>query len=176
MQREQFHELLRRAAAVCAQHELVIFGSQSVHAVTDSPPAEVLVSVECDIWLQDKPETVSRLVAELGKDSAFAKTMGVYADPLPPGLPLLPDGWNERLVTYHGGGVTARCLEIHDLVVTKLAAGRLKDYEFIAALFIGKLARVEEVERRIWTFPDPHTQAVLLARLRLATEATDVQL
>jgi hypothetical protein len=68
------------------------------------------------------------------------------------------------------------CLEIHDLIVTKLGAGRLKDYEFIAAMFMGKLARPGEVVRRIQTFPDPHTQAVLLARLRIATEATEVQM
>ena len=38
------------------------------------------------------------------------------------------------------------------------------------------LARAEEVVRRIQTFREPHTQAVLLARLRIATEATDVRL
>ena len=74
MQREQFHELLTHAAEVCARRELVIFGSQSVHALTASPPAEVLVSVECDIWLQDEPEVAARLAAELGKGSAFART------------------------------------------------------------------------------------------------------
>ena len=176
MQREQFHELLTRAADVCARRELVIFGSQSVHAVTAFPPVEVLVSVECDIWLRDEPEVASRLTDQLGKDSAFAKSTGVYADALPPDLPMLPGGWEQRLVPYSVGNVTARCLEIHDLIVTKLAAGRLKDYEFIAAVLMGKLARVDEVMRRIQTFPDPHKQAVLLARLRIATEATDVQL
>jgi len=69
-----------------------------------------------------------------------------------------------------------RCLEIHDLIVTKLAAGRLKDYEFIAAVLMSKLAHKDEVIRRVQTFRDPHTQAVLLARLRIATEPTDVQL
>ena len=39
-----------------------------------------------------------------------------------------------------------------------------------------KLAMKEEVIRRIQIFPDRHTQAVLLARLRIATEATDVNL
>lgn len=76
----------------------------------------------------------------------------------------------------HVGDVTARCLEIHDLIVTKLAAGRLKDYEFIAAVLMAKLGTKNQVMRRIQTFPDPHTQAVLLARLRIATEATDAQL
>jgi hypothetical protein len=41
---------------------------------------------------------------------------------------------------------------------------------------MGKLAQPEEVVRRIQTFADPRTQAVLLARLRIATEATDVRL
>ena len=176
MQREQFHALLARAAEVCGRKELVVFGSQSVHAVTPSPPVEVPVSAECDIWFRDEPETVSRLSAELGKDSAFAKTAGVYADPRPPDLPMVPPGWEKRLVTYRVADVTARCLEIHDLIVTKLSEGRLKDYEFIAAVLMARLAQKDEVIRRVQTFPDPHTQAVLLARLRIATEATDVSL
>jgi hypothetical protein len=176
MQREQFHELMTGAAVVCARHELIVFGSQSVHALTASPPAEVLVSAECDIWLREEPEAAARLAAELGKDSAFAKTTGVYADPLPPDLPMLPDGWEQRLVPYPVADVTARCLEVHDLIVTKLAAGRLKAYEFIAAMLMTKLANAEEVAHRIQSFRDPHTQAVLLARLRIASEATDVRL
>jgi hypothetical protein len=90
MQREQFHELLTRAADVCARRELIIFGSQSVHALTTSPPMEVLVSVECDIRLRNEPEAASRRSAELGRNSLFAKTAGVYADPLPPDLPMVP--------------------------------------------------------------------------------------
>ena len=41
---------------------------------------------------------------------------------------------------------------------------------------MARLARGDEVIERIRTFPDPHTQALLLARLRIATEATDVRL
>ena len=33
-----------------------------------------------------------------------------------------------------------------------------------------KLAQFDEVVRRIQTFPDPHQQAVLLARLRISSE------
>jgi len=176
MQREQLHRLLDRAAAICAKHDLVILGSQAVHALTDAPPPEVLVSVECDLWLGQDPDAASRLQAELGQDSAFAKSTGVYAHALPPELPILPAGWEERLVAYQAGAARARCLEIHDLIVSKLAAGRLKDYEFIASVLMSKLARPNEVIRRVQTFLDPHTQAVLLARLRIATEATDVRL
>jgi len=176
VQRQQFAELVARAAVVLARSEWIIFGSQAVHAVTDFPPAEVLVSAECDVWLRDEPALTERLNVELGQNSAFAKTAGVYVDTLPPDLPLAPSGWEHRLVLFRVSDVTARCLELHDLIVTKLAAGRLKDYEFIAAMLMAKLARADEVQRRILTFPDPHTQALLLARLRMATEATDVQL
>jgi hypothetical protein len=176
MQREQFQQLVSRAAAVCARGELVVFGSQCVHALTVSPPAEVLVSVECDLWLGEQGEVAARLTAELGKDSAFAKTMGVYVDVLPAELPMLPEGWEQRLVPCAVADVTARCLEVHDLVVSKLAAGRLKDYEFIAAMLMAKLARAEEVANRIQSFRELRTRAWLLARLQIAAAATDVQL
>ncbi len=176
MQRAQFEQLVVRTASVANRREVVVFGSQSVHAVTDQPPTEVLISAECDVWLRDEPLVAQRLTAELGKDSAFAKAAGVYVDPLPPDLPMAPEGWERRLVALPVGEVIARCLEIHDLIVTKLAAGRLKDYEFIAAVLMRKLARPDEVVRRLQTFRDPHTQALLLARLRIATEATDVRL
>jgi hypothetical protein len=176
MQREQFQLLLVRAAEVCARRELIVFGSQSVHAITTSPPLEVIISEECDIWLRDEPDVSARLVEQLGIDSPFAKSAGVYADAVPPDLPFVPMGWEERLVEHRLGDITVRCLEIHDLIVSKLSAGRLKDYEFIAAVFMTKLARVDEVAKRIQTFPDPHTQAVLLARLRISSEATDVHI
>jgi len=111
MQRQQFQELVARAAVVCSRRELIIFGSQSVHAVTETPPAEVLLSVECDIFLRDEPVVAERLAAELGKNSSFARSTGIYADPLPPDLPMVPAGWQERLVSHQIGHVTARCLK-----------------------------------------------------------------
>ena len=71
----------------------------------------------------------------------------------------------------HFGTVTAWCLEVNDLVVSKLNAGRLKDYEFVSAMLRMKLAHFDEIVRRIQSFPDPHRQAVLLARLRISAEA-----
>ena len=34
-----------------------------------------------------------RMSVELGKKSPFAQTTGIYADPLPPDLPMVPAGW-----------------------------------------------------------------------------------
>jgi len=70
----------------------------------------------------------------------------------------------------HVGPVTAWCLDVNDLVVSKLNAGRLKDYEFINAVLRANLADWDVIIKRIQSFPDPHQQAVLVARLRISGE------
>lgn len=69
----------------------------------------------------------------------FQATYGYYAR----GVALetvLPDGWRKRLVKFRTpatNGVTAVCLERHDLWVSKAIAGRPKDREFCRALHRG---------------------------------------
>ena len=176
MRKSQLEEIIQAASAIAGRKDFVLFGSQAVHAITDHPPVEVLLSRECDVWLNEEPVLQERLNRELGSASGFGQTKGYYLDPLPPDLPMTPEGWEQRLVTWFVDDIKVRCLEIHDLIVTKLAAGRLKDYEFIAAVLLAKLATKDEVIGRIQSFRDPDKQAVLLARLRIATEATDVNL
>jgi hypothetical protein len=48
---------------------------------------------------------------------------------------------------------TGLCLEIHDLAVSKLVAGREKDLDFVGALFRHKLARSETVRERLVATP-----------------------
>jgi hypothetical protein len=176
MRLPQLQEIIREASLLAARKQFVLFGSQAVHAITKDPPAEVLMSRECDVWLQDEPAVGERLRSNLGPTSPFQQAKGFYLDPLPPDLPVVPKGWEQRLVDLMVDDIRVSCLEIHDLIVSKLGAGRLKDYEFIAAVLMARLAHADEVIERIRTFPDPHTQALLLARLRIATEATDVRL
>jgi hypothetical protein len=50
---------------------------------------------------------------------------------------VLPDGWAERLVPIENantGGAVGWCLEVHDLAVSKLVAGRPQDVRFLQAL------------------------------------------
>lgn len=50
---------------------------------------------------------------------------------------VLPEGWESRLVPFETpgtNGVVARCLEIHDLWISKAIAGRPKDVEFCQAI------------------------------------------
>lgn len=61
-----------------------------------------------------------------------------------------PDG--DRLVPIHNEntrGATGWCLEIHNLAVSKLVAGRDKDFEFVALLLRHQLAESSLVRGRL---------------------------
>lgn len=53
MKRDLLLELLVEVARIAGDRELVMIGSQVVHAVTGEAPAEVLMSRECDLLLDE---------------------------------------------------------------------------------------------------------------------------
>jgi hypothetical protein len=170
MRKSQLETALRAAAQACGQSDLVLAGSQSVYAHTDDVPVEVLASEECDVWAKGKEEKLVSIADGFGKGSPYHLAHGVFVDPVEPGLVLLPTGWENRLKPLRVGQMTAWCLDVNDLVVSKLNAGRLKDYEFINAVLRSRLADFDVIVKRIETFPDLHQRVVLLARLRISSE------
>ena len=146
------HELkiaLKAAARVAGEREFVIIGSQAVHALCRRPPAEVLLSQECDLYPRTHPQTAILLERQLGRNSAFARKHGFYVDVVTPEIANLPQGWEKRMKRFRVGPVTAYCLEIHDLLASKLAAGRLKDLELAGAILQLRLAGVRTLRARI---------------------------
>jgi hypothetical protein len=172
MRRPQLEALLRALDRVTAGREVVMVGSQCVHAVTAAPPAEVLMSVECDVLL-DEDELSERIDRELGPTSVFQTQHGVYIDTVPATFPFLPDRWEDRVVPLDPTAPTVRCLELHDLAISKLAAGRLKDNEMISALLASQLIDPQALRDRLATIADPHQRAVLLARLQIVLESVE---
>ncbi len=170
MRREQLEQLLSEVVRVMGTREVVVIGSQCVHAVTDAAPAEVLISLECDV-LVSPGQVADRLRAELGPTSPFRAEHGTYVDAVNEDFPTLPRGWRSRLQRIGTGRVLGECLEIHDLVVSKLAAGRLKDYELVAALITRKLVDVTRVRERIGEIEELRMKAILLARLQIVLES-----
>lgn len=72
----------------------------------------------------------------------------------------LPTGWEERLTSFddpEAGESKAVCLEPHDLVVSKLVAGREKDYRFAGALLDAGLIQAEVLSARAELLPGPQT-------------------
>jgi hypothetical protein len=69
----------------------------------------------------------------------------LYADAVGLATVVLPTGWQERLVplTDEEGNVHAYCLEVYDTCVSKLMAGREKDFAFIKELLDRGLMDIE---------------------------------
>ena len=82
---------------------------------------------------------------------------------------MLPEGWQERLIVISNPNtlsVRGWCLEVHDLAIAKLVAGREKDLDFVEGLQRHDMGRVEVLlERLALTKLEPGIQAMATARL-----------
>ena len=84
--------------------------------------------------MRQKSDLIDGAIGEL---SMFHRTFGYYAHGVDETTATLPKGWTERLVPIRSentGGATGWCLEVHDLAVSKLVAGRTRDVEFLQVL------------------------------------------
>ena len=140
MNRAQFEHAIRAAAAVAGEHEVVVIGSQAVHAWFDEGvPEAAMRSVEADIALRhDVDGSKADLIdGSIGEASLFQETFGFYAHGVSVAIALLPRGWEQRLVRFAtpaAAGVVAWCLSPEDLWVAKALAGRPKDFELCREL------------------------------------------
>ena len=171
MKRPLLDELLRAVEQITGERELVMIGSPALHAVVADAPAEVVMSRECDLLFDESDPVVEVIDASLGPDAERAAELLVHVDTVSSSFPFLAPGWERRLVPFGPMAPHVRCLEIHDLVLSKLAAGRLKDYELIAVLLDRDLADLGVVRERIASVSDLHMRAVLMARLQLVLES-----
>lgn len=88
----------------------------------------------------------------IGELSLFHQTFGYWAHGVDESTAILPDGWRSRLVRVENSntmGAVGWCLEPHDLAVSKLAAGREKDFAFVEALIQWKLISADTVRERL---------------------------
>ena len=140
MNRNEFEHTIRAAGAVIGASEVLVIGSQALHAASgEDLPEQARRSVETDIAaLTDKDGQLADLIdGSIGEGSMFHSTFGYYAHGVAESTPVLPHGWRDRLVRFRTpgtGGVTALCLEVHDLWISKAIAGREKDLEFCSAV------------------------------------------
>ena len=165
MTKRELEVALRSIAEFAQDDEFFLIGSQAVHAYCTRPPAEVRVSRECDLYPKNRPETANLLNRKFGRRSSFSRKHLFYIDVVTPELATLPDGWKDRLKPFRAGRVTAYCLEAHDLIASKLAAGRLKDLEFVGALLKLRMADLKTVRKRIQQCAAVNDQPRMRARL-----------
>jgi len=170
MQRPQLEHIIRAAAGITGAKEFVIIGSQAVLGQFPNSPEELLVSIEADLFSPRSPADADLIDGSIGEGSPFHQTFGYYAHGVAEETAVLPSGWKERLVPIRNastGGGTGLCLEIHDLVVSKLAAGREKDLRFVQALLRHHLAKLGIVRDRLDAAPiSADRRELCLARLQ----------
>jgi len=154
MNKKQFAHTIRAAAAVLGVNEVLVIGSQAAHASLDDLFPAVHRSIETDIAdLNDQDGTKADLIdGSIGEASLFQETYGYYAQGVEPKTAILPEGWRKRLVKFSSkdtGGVTAYCLELHDLWISKAMAGRSKDREFCDELIKRKYVKIQTLKDRL---------------------------
>ncbi len=122
----------------------MVIGSQSILAQFPDAPAEVLVSMEADLYPRDRPQLADLVDGSIGEGSQFHEQFGYYAQGVGPDTAVLPAGWERRLVSIKNAntaGVEALCLEVHDLAISKYIAGREKDLGFTRVLAEHRMTR-----------------------------------
>jgi len=167
MRRAELEHVIRAAAAVAEDEEIVVIGSQAILGQFPDAPDSLLVSREADVYPRNHPERSDEIDGSLGDGSYFDSTYGYYAHAVGPETATAPAGWEERLVEIRNpntGGATGWCLEVHDLLLSKCVAGRGRDWEFVEGALRHGLADPEELSRRVKNLPLRAAQLAIVGR------------
>lgn len=133
MNRAQLEHVIRAAATIAGDTEIVVIGSQAILGRYPDAPAELLVSADADVYPRHRPERADLIDGSIGELSPFHEAYGYYAQGVGERTAVLPEGWDARLVRVPTPAGTGLCLEPHDLVISKYVAGRGKDREYVRA-------------------------------------------
>lgn len=133
MRREQLEHLIRAAGTIVDDDEIVVIGSQAILGQFPEAPPDMLRSMEADLYPKNKPERADLIDGSIGEGSPFHTSFGYYAQGVGERTAVLPRGWLDRVFVVRSPatrGTSGLCLEVHDLVISKLVAGREKDMDF----------------------------------------------
>lgn len=145
-------------------------GSQAILGEHPDAPRRLLLSPEADVYPLHRRDQVDEIDGVLGEGSMFHDTHSYYAHGVGAETATLPAGWEGRLVQIRNENTrqaTGLCLEKHDLVLSKLVAGREKDYRFVADALREKIVDAGILRERLETIPLPQER---LDQLRHALE------
>jgi len=134
---------------------MILVGSQAIHGSMENPPKELTKSNEVDLWIPNDPGRTELVEALFGRESQFEITHGYHADAVSPDTARLPRGWWDRHATIiltdeeTGEMIDAVCPDVSDLAVSKLCAGRPKDYDFVSVLLRENLLLLDTLRERL---------------------------
>lgn len=167
MKKSQLDHILRAAKEITGESKFIVIGSQSLHGKGVDVDS-MRMSNEADIYIQGR-EAATELLNAIGEGSQFHETFGYYADPVDSSTAKLPKNWKNRLVNLPPGdtnGAKGLCLDPHDLAISKLVAGREKDFILLKQLARrGVLDMATLAERLTETDIDERMRAILQRRI-----------
>ena len=170
MTRDQLEHVIRAAATIADDDDIVVIGSQAILGQFPDAPPGLLVSNEADVWPRNHPDRWELIDGAIGELSLFHDTFGYYAQGAGRETAVLPQNWENLLVrisTPATRGATGWCLEIHDLVVSGYVAGRERDAAFVSGVIAHGMVDESTLLERLDATPVPAQQrAVIAARIR----------
>lgn len=172
MKRSDLEHIIRAAAEIADDPEIIVIGSQAILGSFPDAPPELLVSTEADVFPRNRPDRADLIDGTIGEGSPFHDLYGYYAQGVDESTAVLPRGWKDRLIAVKNEntrGKTGWCLEPHDLVVAKTLAGREKDLKFLEGAARGKLVELDRLLARLAdTEVDEERRGLAVARIRRA--------
>lgn len=174
MKRIQLEHIIRASGEIAGVQDVIILGSQAIlgqfpeltEPVFKSDCEDIsaqemsqhilLRSIEVDVLIPDAEERSDLIDGAIGELSPFHHTYGYYAQGVDSTTAILPEGWKERLIIVcneNTNHIRGHCVEIHDLVISKLYAGRQKDIEFFHAAIKLQLITQEILLERLDVTP-----------------------
>ena len=151
MYRSQLQHVILEIGRRFDLSDFYIVGSAAILAALPNPPDGALTATrDVDVIPPDDDERLAdRISFVLGEASDFDREHGYYAQGVTSRTPTYaPSGWMARTVPIRTDRYTGWCMEPHDLVLSKLGAGRNKDLEFARdAASLGLVQREELLAR-----------------------------
>ena len=164
MNREQLLHVLRAACEVAGTEvTFLLIGSQAILGTGEYAHPMLTRSMEADLAVMGLPQPQAEAIADkisgaIGEGSMFSANNGYYADGVETTTAHLAPGWEARTSTIqydaYGRRRQALCLGAGDLAVSKLLAGREKDYEFVAAMLDEGIVERRDVQELLDAVPD----------------------
>ena len=144
MHRDQLQHVILEIGRRFELTEIYVIGSAAILAVMPDPPeGELTATRDVDVIPpHDEERLADQISFVLGEASDFEAHYGYYAQGVTSETPeYAPLDWKSRTIDVPVAETVGRCMEPHDLILSKLGAGRPKDLSFAQAAANLRLVR-----------------------------------
>ena len=92
MNRTQLEHIIRAASRISGDAEIIVIGSQAVHAQGMKLPPIAFLSEDADVYPRNYPDRADDIDIAIGELSSFHESYGYYAHGVSPTTAILASG------------------------------------------------------------------------------------